>query len=82
MITYNLYLWHQFLIVQLKISFGCSTGADVAALGVNTQWILNTEALIIAFAVAFLTTFLLERPVRNLILRNVPNHMSIMNQGE
>lgn len=81
-ITYNLYLWHQFLIVQLKISFGCSSGADVAALGVNTQWMLNTEGVIIAFAVAFLTTFIIERPARNLILRSVPKHMSIINQGE
>ena len=74
MITYNLYLWHQFLIVQLKLSFGCNTGADVAALGVNTQWMLNMEGLSAAFLVAFLTTFLLERPCRHLILKGIAQY--------
>lgn len=82
LITYNLYLWHQFLIVQLKLSFGCSTGADVAALGVNTQWMLNFEGLVVAFSVAFLTTFLLERPCRHLILKGSAHHMNTINQGE
>lgn len=81
-ITYNLYLWHQFLIVQLKVSFGCSTGADVAALGVNTQWMLNVEGLVAGFAVACLTTFLLERPARFIILKYVQDDRNIINQGD
>ncbi len=82
LITYNLYLWHQFLIVQLKLSFGCNSGADVAALGVNTQWMLNMEGLAAAFTVAFLTTFLLERPLRKLILKAFPIKMNNINQGD
>lgn len=81
-VTYNLYLWHQFLIVRLKLSFGCSTGADVAALGVNTQWMLTVEGLAAAFLVAFLTTFLLERPIRNLILKSRSQYTNIINQGD
>ena len=66
-VSYNLYLWHQFLIVQLRIAFGCKSGADVAALGVQTQWMLNMEALVLAFGVAIATTYLLERPMHRWI---------------
>ena len=66
-VSYNLYLWHQFLIVQLRIAFGCKSGADVAALGVQTQWMLNMEALVLAFGVAIATTYLLERPMHGWI---------------
>ena len=66
-VSYNLYLWHQYLMVRLRIAFGCRSGADVAALGAQTQWMLNTEALVLAFAVAVAVTYLLERPLHRLI---------------
>ncbi len=70
-ISYNLYLWHQFLIVRLRMALGCSSGSDVAALGVQTQWMLHIEALVIALSVAALTTYLLEKPMQKLILHGM-----------
>ena len=72
-VSYNLYLWHQFLIVRLRMALGCQSGADVAALGANTQWMLNMEALVFAFAIAILTTFCMERPVYRLIMGQGPH---------
>ena len=62
-ISYNLYLWHQFLIVRLRMALGYRSGADVSAAGPNAQWMLNFEALALALIVAALMTYCLERPL-------------------
>ena len=68
-ISYNIYLWHQWLMVRLRISFGASSGADIAMAGESTQWALTITALVIAFILAALITYGFERPISNLILR-------------
>ena len=66
-VSYNLYLWHQYIVVRLRIALGCKSGADVAALGAQTQWMLTVEALVIALGWATLITYLLERPLHRLL---------------
>lgn len=67
-VSYNLYLWHQWLMVKLCISFGAKSGADIAKSGANTQWTVNLVGLIIAFAVAAIITYGFEKPISRLIL--------------
>ena len=69
LISYNLYLWHQFIIVRLRMAMGFKSGADTAAAGVSTQWILHLEALTISILIAILTTYCIERPLRKFILK-------------
>ena len=45
LISYNLYLYHQRLIVLLRMSLGFQSGADVAAAGTKMQIFLTVEAL-------------------------------------
>ena len=68
LISYNLYLWHQFLIVRLRMALGCRSGADVVALGVQTQWMLHTEALLLALVVSIVLTYGLEKPLYRWIM--------------
>ena len=67
-VSYNLYLWHQWLMVKLCVSFGAKSGADIAKSGAGTQWTLNLLGLIIAFAVAAIITYGFEKPFSRLIL--------------
>ncbi len=67
-VSYNVYLWHHFIIVHLRAAFGCSSGADVTALGAQAQWILTVEGLVLTFAVAVLTTYGIERPFRSWLM--------------
>lgn len=69
-VTYNLYLWHQWLMVRLRMSFGAKSGADIADKGANTQWTLTLIALATAFLVAIIITYGFEQPVSRLILKN------------
>ena len=69
-VSYNLYLWHQWLIVKICVSFGAKSGEDIANGGANLQWTVTIMALIIAFAVACLTTYGIEKPISRLILHN------------
>ena len=62
-ISYNLYLWHQFLIVRLRMALGYRSGADVSAAGANAQWMLHFEALALALLVAALLTYCFEKPL-------------------
>ncbi len=68
-VTYNLYLWHQWLMVRLRMSFGAKSGSDIAEKGANTQWALTIIALITAFLVAVLITYGIEQPISRLILK-------------
>ncbi len=69
-LTYNIYLWHQWLIVHLRQSFGAKSGADIAEMGKDTQWTLTVVALIVAFLVAIVLTYGFEQPISRLILKN------------
>lgn len=67
-VSYNLYLWHQWLIVKLCTAFGAKSGADIAKGGANTQWTVTVMGLVIAFLVATLVTYGIEKPISRLIL--------------
>ena len=67
-VSYNLYLWHQWLIVKLCGAFGAKSGADIAAKGANAQWTITITGLAIAFIVAALITYGIEKPMSRLIL--------------
>ena len=67
-VSYNLYLWHQWLMVKLCVSLGAKSGADIAKAGANTQWTVMFTGLIIAFAVSAIVTYGIEKPLSRLIL--------------
>ena len=67
-VSYNLYLWHQWLIVKLCSSFGAKSGADIANGGAGMQWTITIMGLVIAFIVAALITYGIEKPISRLIL--------------
>ena len=67
-VSYNLYLWHQWLIVKLCGAFGAKSGADIAAKGANAQWTITIMGLAIAFIIAMLITYGIEKPMSRLIL--------------
>lgn len=67
-VSYNLYLWHQWLIVKLCGAFDAKSGADIAAKGANTQWTVTITGLAIAFIAAALITYGIEKPMSKLIL--------------
>ncbi len=68
-ISYNLYLWHQWLIVWLCRRLGAKSGMDIAKGGANMQWSVTLTGLVIAFAVAALLTYGLEKPISKWILQ-------------
>ncbi len=67
-VSYNLYLWHQWLIVKLCSALGAKSGADIANGGVSMQWTVMITGLVIAFVVAALITYGIEKPFSRLIL--------------
>ena len=67
-ISYNLYLYHQRLIVLLRMSLGFKSGADVAAAGTRMQAFLTAEALGLSLLLAAVLTYLWERPCQRWIM--------------
>ena len=67
-ISFNLYMWHQWIIVKLSRGMGYASGADVTAAGSRAQWTLNCAALAISLMVAVITTYGIEKPFRKIIL--------------
>ncbi len=67
-ISYNLYLYHQRLIVLLRMSMGFRSGADVAAAGPRMQLFLTAEALGLSLLLAAALTYLWERPWQKWIM--------------
>lgn len=67
-VSYNLYLWHQWLITKLCAALGAKSGADIAAGGANLQWTVTVVALLAAFIAATLITYGFEKPFARLIL--------------
>ena len=72
-ISFNLYIWHQLLIVWMRKSYGFASGADAAAAGANMQWSLTVLGLIVSIAVAWIVTKLVEKPFAKLILAQKKN---------
>ncbi len=68
-ISYNLYIWHQWIIVSLRQSVGFQSGADTAAAGTKVQLLLTGEGLFLALLAAFLLTYFFEKPLYRLITR-------------
>ena len=71
-ISYNLYIWHQWLCVELKQQWRMPawTG-DIPPNQLGDKAWMNKYALIItvaAFAAAILATYLIEKPCSNLIM--------------
>ena len=69
-ISYNLYIYHQRLMVLLRMSLGFQSGADVAAAGTKMQVFLSVEALVLSLLIAAVLTYLWERPWRQWILKD------------
>ena len=67
-ISYNLYLYHQRLIVLLRMSLGFQSGADVASAGMKMQLFLTVEALGLSILLASVLTYLWERPWQRWIM--------------
>ena len=67
-VSYNVYLWHQWLMVKLRESLGAKSGADIANGPKNLQWTLTVAALICTFIIASIVTYGFERPMSKLIL--------------
>ena len=67
-VSYNLYLYHQRLMVLLRMSLGFQSGADVAAAGTKMQIFLTAEALGLSLLLAAALTYLWERPWRKWIM--------------
>ncbi len=67
-VSYNLYLWHQWLIVHLCTALGAKNGSDIVKGGEGFQWTVTVVGLILAFSVAAIVTYGLEKPMSKLIL--------------
>ncbi len=82
-VSYNLYLWHQWLIVKVCTAFGAKSGADIANGGANLQWTVTIMGLIVAFIAAVLITYGIEKPVSRLILNTrKENKYALYDEGQ
>lgn len=67
-ISFNLYIWHQWIMVQLRSALGYKDGGAVAAAGGNAQLSLTVTAFLLSLAVAIFMTYCVEKPLSKLIL--------------
>ena len=67
-VSYNLYLYHQRLLVLLRMSLGFQSGSDVAAAGTKMQIFLTVEGLGLSLLLAAVLTYLWERPWQRWIM--------------
>lgn len=71
-ISYNLYIWHQWLAVEIKQTWRIPawSGSTPPNQLYNMDWMMKYAAIITvaAFAAAILATYLVEKPCANLIL--------------
>lgn len=71
-VSYNLYIWHQWLAVQIKCEWRIPAweGSTPPNQLFDRAWMSNYALIITvaAFAVAILATYLIEKPFANLIL--------------
>lgn len=68
-ISFNLYIWHQWIMVELRAAMGYAHGGDVSAAGGNAQIMLTVEALALSALAATLLTYCVEKPVSRLIMK-------------
>lgn len=68
-ISFNLYIWHQPLMVWIRSSYGFKSGSDVANAGANMQWTLTLIALGASVLIAWFVTRFIEKPCSDLILK-------------
>lgn len=71
-ISYNLYIWHQWLAVQCKNTWRIPKwSGEIPPNMLNITYWMNRYAVVItvfAFAAAILATYLIEKPFANLIM--------------
>ena len=71
-ISYNLYIWHQWLAVQLKqvwrIPYWTGTTPPNQLNDSAWQWKYAIIITVVSFAVAILVTYLIEKPFSNIIM--------------
>lgn len=75
-ISYNLYIWHQWLAVHLKtVRFPYWEGTDLPNMTGNTVWQHRYTWIVLASAVLFasLITYLYEKPANRLIMHSRNN---------
>ncbi len=68
-LSFNLYIWHQWIMVMLRQSLGFLSGADVAAAGTKIQALLTLEALGLSLFVAAVLTWFFEKPMYRLMMK-------------
>jgi peptidoglycan/LPS O-acetylase OafA/YrhL len=68
-VSYNLYIWHQWIMVHLREAFGAKNGGDIAKAGAETQWTLTIIGLLAVLFAAILVTYGFEQPLSRLIMR-------------
>ena len=67
-VSYNIYLWHQWLMVRLCTMHGAKSGRDIANGSKYLQWTVTAVALAETFIIASLISYGFERPMSKLIL--------------
>lgn len=67
-ISFNLYMWHQCIMVRLVRMSGYLNGGEVSAAGSQTQWLLTGLGLLISLPVAAAATYLIEKPCQKWIM--------------
>lgn len=83
-ISFNLYIWHQWIMVQLRSGLGFAHGGDVSKAGANAQIALTITGLVVSIIVAVIITYCVEKPMSKLILNNgrrKENASEIQNKG-
>lgn len=68
-ISFNIYIWHQWLIVQLRSAMGYQHGGDVSSAGGNAQVMLTVQAFLLSVLVAVIMTYCVEKPCAKLIMK-------------
>ena len=72
-ISYNLYIWHQFVAIKLKelrIPYWEGDTPPNITGDINWQWKYFILCIIVSFILACLTTYLIEKPLYKLIMNH------------
>lgn len=67
-ISFNMYMWHQYIMVGLVRSAGYLNGGEVTAAGAQTQWLLTGLGLLLSLLAATAATYLIEKPIQKWIM--------------
>lgn len=77
-ISYNLYLWHQFIAVKMKeYRIPYWEGEVPPNMTGNTRWQIKYQILILvnSLVIAWVTTCLIEKPMRKYILKETKGNI-------